>query len=93
VALRLLYLIFLHLLNLLMMLGCSSAPKDIGLLVLRHEVACYAGPPGSLAWIGPIARRSPRWSEGCRTYSFRVNATQPLHHRGGRCKGHRRDPS
>ena len=38
-ALRLLYLIFLHLLNLLMMLGCSSAPKDIGLLVLRHEVA------------------------------------------------------
>jgi putative transposase len=39
VALRLLYLIFLHLLNLLMMLGRSSAPKDIELLVLRHEVA------------------------------------------------------
>jgi hypothetical protein len=84
VALRLLYLIFLHLLNLLMMLGRSSAPKDIGLLVLRHEVACYAGPPGSLAWIGSIVRRSPRWSEGCRPYSFRVSATQPLHHRGGR---------
>jgi putative transposase len=39
VALRLLYLIFLHLLNLLLMLGRSSASKDIELLVLRHEVA------------------------------------------------------
>jgi transposase InsO family protein len=39
VALRLLYLIFLHLLNLLMLLGRSSASKDIELLVLRHEVA------------------------------------------------------
>ena len=36
---RLLYLIFLHLLNLLMMLGRSSASKDIEVLVLRHEVA------------------------------------------------------
>jgi len=39
VALGLLYLIFLHLLNLLMLLGRSSASKDIELLVLRHEVA------------------------------------------------------
>jgi putative transposase len=39
VALRLLYLIFLHLLNLLMLLDRSSASKDIELLVLRHEVA------------------------------------------------------
>jgi putative transposase len=39
VALRLLYLIFLRLLNLLMLLGRSSASKDIELLVLRHEVA------------------------------------------------------
>lgn len=38
-ALRLLYLIFLHLLNLVMLLGRSSAPKDIELLVLRHKVA------------------------------------------------------
>ena len=38
-ALGLLYLIFLHLLNLLMLLGRSSASKDIELLVLRHEVA------------------------------------------------------
>jgi putative transposase len=39
VALRLLYLIFLHLLNLLTLLGRSSASKDIELLVLRREVA------------------------------------------------------
>nr|MDQ3826810.1 hypothetical protein [Actinomycetota bacterium] len=48
-ALRLLYLIFLHLLNLLTLLGRSSASKDIELLVhpeapvvpgrVRHEVA------------------------------------------------------
>ena len=38
-ALRLLYLIFLHLLNVLTLLGRSSASKDIELLVLRHEVA------------------------------------------------------
>jgi putative transposase len=42
--LRLLYLIFLHLLNLLMLLGRSSASKDIELLALRHEVACCAEP-------------------------------------------------
>jgi hypothetical protein len=39
VALRLLYLIFLQLLNLLMMLSGSSASKDIELLVLRHKIA------------------------------------------------------
>src|ERR1700738_3284198 len=38
-ALRLLYLIFLRLLNLLLLLGRSSASKDAELLVLRHEVA------------------------------------------------------
>jgi putative transposase len=60
VALRLLYLIFLHLLNLLMLLGRSSASKDIELLVLRHEVAVLRGPAPGPAWIGPIARSSPR---------------------------------
>jgi putative transposase len=39
VSLRLLYLIFLRLLNLLLLLARSSASKDIELLVLRHEVA------------------------------------------------------
>ena len=69
-ALRLLYLIFLRLLNLLMILGRSSASKDIELLVLRHEVAVLRRtsrrPP---AWIGPIAPSSPRFAalvEGCR---------------------------
>ncbi|MDQ3762750.1 MAG: integrase core domain-containing protein [Actinomycetota bacterium] len=38
-SLRLLYLIFLQLLNLLLLLGRSSASKDVELLVLRHEVA------------------------------------------------------
>jgi transposase InsO family protein len=38
VSLRLLYLIFLRLLNLLLLLGRSSASKDLELLVLRHEV-------------------------------------------------------
>jgi putative transposase len=39
VSLRLLYLIFLRLLNLLFLFGRSSASKDVELLVLRHEVA------------------------------------------------------
>jgi putative transposase len=38
-SLRLLYLIFLRLLNLMLLLGRSSASKDVELLVLRHEVA------------------------------------------------------
>jgi len=36
---RLLYLIFLRLLNLLLLLGRSSASKEVELLVLRHEFA------------------------------------------------------
>ena len=39
VSLRLLYLIFLHMLGLLLLIGRTSATKDIELLVLRHEVA------------------------------------------------------
>jgi putative transposase len=39
VALRLLYLIFLRLVSLPVLLGRSSAAKDVELLVLRHEVA------------------------------------------------------
>jgi putative transposase len=45
VSLRLLYLIFLRLLNLLL-LGRSSASKDVELLVLRHGV-CRAAPSQS----------------------------------------------
>jgi hypothetical protein len=52
VSLRLPYLIFLRLLNLLLLLGRSSASKDVELLVLRHEVAVLrrANPKPRLGW-------------------------------------------
>jgi putative transposase len=52
VSLRLLYLIFLRLLNLLLLLGRSSASKDVELLMLRHEVAMLrrANPTPRLDW-------------------------------------------
>jgi hypothetical protein len=51
VSLRLLYLVFLRLLNLLLF-GRSSASKDVGLLVLRHEVAVLrrVNPKPRLDW-------------------------------------------
>ncbi|MDQ3762747.1 MAG: helix-turn-helix domain-containing protein [Actinomycetota bacterium] len=50
---RLLYLIFLQLLNLLLLLGRSSASKDVELLVLRHEVAVLrtTNPTPRLDWV------------------------------------------
>jgi putative transposase len=52
VSLRLLYLIFLRVLNLLLLLGRSSASKDVELLVLRHEVAVLrrVNPKPRLDW-------------------------------------------
>jgi putative transposase len=52
VSLRLLYLIFLQLLNLMLLLGRSSASKDVELLVLRHEVAVLrrANPKPRMDW-------------------------------------------
>ena len=51
VSLRLLYLVFLWLLNLLL-LGRSSASKDVELVVLRHEFAVLrrANPTPRLDW-------------------------------------------
>jgi hypothetical protein len=39
VSLRLLYLIFWQVLGLVLLMGRTSATKDVELLVLRHEVA------------------------------------------------------
>jgi hypothetical protein len=51
-ALRLLYLIFLGMVGLLVLLGRSSASKDVELLVLRHEVAVLrrGNPKPRLGW-------------------------------------------
>ncbi len=51
-TLRLLYLIFLRLVGLLVLLGRSSASKDVELLVLRHEVAVLrrGNPKPRLDW-------------------------------------------
>ena len=52
VSLRLLYLIFLHMLGLLLLIGHRSATKDVELLVLRHEVAVLrrTNPKPRLDW-------------------------------------------
>jgi putative transposase len=52
VSLRLLYIIFLQLVGLLVLLGRSSASKNVELLVLRHEVAVLrrANPKPRLEW-------------------------------------------
>ena len=66
-SLRLLYLVFLQLLNLLLLLGRSPASKDIELLVLRHEVAVLrrANPKPRLDWadravFAALVRRLPQ---------------------------------
>src|SRR4051812_18916639 len=62
VSLRLLYLIFLHMLKLVLLLGRSTSAKDVELLVLRHEVAVLrrANPRPRLDWADrPYSRPSP----------------------------------
>ena len=53
---RLLYPNFCQLVNLLLLLGCCSASKDVEVLVLRHEVAVLGRATSSLGWTGRIAR-------------------------------------
>ncbi len=73
-SLRLLYLVFLQLLNLLQLLGRSSASKNIELLVLRHEVAVLrrANPKPHLDWAdravlaAALVRRLPQMLRGHR---------------------------
>jgi putative transposase len=64
---RLLYLVFVQLLNLLQLLGRLSASKNIELLVLRHEVAVLrrANPKPRLDWadrtvLTALIRRLPQ---------------------------------
>jgi putative transposase len=67
ISLRLLYVIFQHLLGLLLLLGRASRTKDVELLVLRHEVAVMrrANPKPRLEWadravLAALVRRLPR---------------------------------
>ena len=67
VSLRLLYLIFQHLLGLLLLLSRTSSTKDIELLVLRHELAVLrrTNPRPRLDWadravFAALVRRLPR---------------------------------
>jgi putative transposase len=67
VSLRLLYLIFLHILGLLLLIGRTSATKDIELLVLRHEVTVLrrTNPRPRLDWadgavFAALIQRLPR---------------------------------
>jgi hypothetical protein len=73
VSLRLLYLVFLRLLNLLLLFGRSSTSKDVELLVLRHEVAVLrrANPRPRMDWadraiLAALVRRLPQMLRGHR---------------------------
>ena len=66
-SLRLLYLIFWHVLGLVLLMGRTSSAKDIELLVLRHEVAILrrTNPRPRLDWadravFAALVRRLPR---------------------------------
>ncbi len=67
VSLRLLYLIFRQVLGLILLMGRTSASKDVELLVLRHEVSVLrrTNPRPRLNWadraiFAALVRRLPR---------------------------------
>src|SRR3954452_11293574 len=63
---QLLYLIFQHMLGLVLLLGRTSAAKDVELLVLRHEVAVLRRTNPRRDWSGRTGPCSPRSSGGYR---------------------------
>ena len=72
-SLRLVYLIFVQVLGLVLLLGRTSAAKDVELLVLRHEVAVLrrANPRPRLEWadravFAALVRLLPRSLRGHR---------------------------
>ena len=97
---RLFYLVFVQLVNLLLLLTCSSVSKDVELLVLRHEVAVLrrAHPKPRLDWadravFAAFVRRLPQMLWGhrlvtpgtiLRWHPRLVATTWAYPHRGGR---------
>ena len=82
VSLRLLYLIFSQVLGLVLLMGHTSATKDVELLVLRHEVAVLrrTNPRPRLDWadravFAALVRRLPQalrgivWSPRARSWA------------------------
>ena len=56
---RLLYLIFIRLLDWLTLLSHASSSKDVEILILRHEVAVLRRPNPRPVWAGPTEPCSP----------------------------------
>jgi hypothetical protein len=79
----LLYLIFVRLVDGLVLLGRSSASKDVELLVLRHEVAVLRRRILVRGWTGPIVRCLPLWYGGCRLCCAGIGWSRRQHCCGG----------